>query len=48
MLVNSQKEIEKKSELRQEELLAYLEKRIKELEKEEKKFRRHALNKDKN
>ena len=42
----SQKEREKKSPT--EELLAYLEKRIKELEEEEKKFRIYALSEDRN
>ena len=40
------KEREKKSPT--EELLAYLEKRIKELEEEEKKFRKYALSEDRN
>ena len=40
------KEREKKTPA--EELVAYLEKRIKELEEEEKKFRKYALNEDKN
>ena len=43
---NDKKESERKS--RTDELLAYLERRLKELEEEEKKFRKYALNEDKN
>jgi len=43
---NDKKERERKS--RTDELLAYLEKRLKELEEEEKKFRKYALSEDKN